>query len=84
MIIRSLDTQINLNGLFPPPPKQLIWSTQRNYTLRPCLVRKIFQDSPSHQILRHMHGALNINENKNYLHSSSVNREMNLLSLVTL
>jgi len=26
---------------------------------------KIFQDSPSHQILRHMHGALNIDENKN-------------------
>ena len=52
--------------------------------LRPCLVRKIFQDSPSHRILRHMHGALNIYENKNYLHSSSVNREINLLSLVTL
>ena len=50
----------------------------------PCLVRKIFQDSPSHRILRYMHGALNIHENKNYLHSSSVNREMNLLSLVTL
>ena len=43
----------------------------------PCLVRKIFKDSPSHRILRHMHGALNIHENKNYLHSSSVNREMN-------
>jgi len=33
--------------------------------LRPCLVRKIFQDSPSHRILRHMHEALNIDENKN-------------------
>jgi len=26
---------------------------------------KTFQDSPSHRILRHMHGALNIDENKN-------------------
>jgi len=26
---------------------------------------KSFQDSPLHQILRHMHGALNIDENKN-------------------
>ena len=33
--------------------------------LRPCLVPKIFQDSPSHRILRHMHEALNIDENKN-------------------
>jgi len=56
----------------------------REYIVRPCLVRKNFQDSPSHRILRHMHGALNIHENKNYLHSSCVNREMNLLSLVTL
>ena len=51
---------------------------------RSCLVRKIFQDSPSHRILWYMHGALNIHKNKNYLHSSSVNREMNLLSLITL
>jgi len=33
--------------------------------LRPCLLPKIFQDSPSHRILRHMHEALNIDENKN-------------------
>jgi hypothetical protein len=33
--------------------------------LRPCLVRKIFQDFPSHRILRYMHEALNIDENKN-------------------
>jgi len=26
---------------------------------------KTFQDSPSHQIFRHMHGVLNINKNKN-------------------
>ena len=26
---------------------------------------KIFQDSPSHQIFRRMHGVLNIDENKN-------------------
>ena len=32
--------------------------------LWPCLVRKNFQNSPSHRILRHMHGALNIDENK--------------------
>jgi len=29
------------------------------------LVPKIFQDSPSHRILRHMHEVLNIDENKN-------------------
>jgi len=33
--------------------------------LRPCLVSKKFQDSPSHRILRHMHEALNIDKNKN-------------------
>jgi len=33
--------------------------------LRPCLVRKNFQDSPSHRIFGRMHGALNIDENKN-------------------
>ena len=48
------------------------------------LVAKNFQDSPSHQIFRHMHEVLNIHENKNYLHNSSVNREINLLSLDTL
>ena len=33
-----------------------------------CLVQKIlqnFSDFPSHQILRHMHGALNIDKNNN-------------------
>jgi len=53
-------------------------ATAHTTRARPCLVRKIFQDFPSHRILRHMHGALNIHENKNYLHSLSVNREMNL------
>jgi len=46
-------------------------------------VRKNFQDSLSHWIISHIHGALNINENKNWLHSLTVICEMNLLSLVT-
>ena len=33
--------------------------------LRPCLVRKNFQDFPSHRIFGRMHGALNTDENKN-------------------
>jgi len=33
--------------------------------IRPCLIRKNFQDFPSHRIFSRMHGALNINENKN-------------------
>jgi len=33
--------------------------------LRLCLVRKNFQDSPSHRIFDRMHGALNKDENKN-------------------
>jgi hypothetical protein len=33
--------------------------------LRPCLVRKNFQDSPSHRIFDHMHAALNKDKNKN-------------------
>jgi len=33
--------------------------------VRPCLVRKKFQDSSSHRIFGRMHGALNIDENKN-------------------
>jgi len=32
---------------------------------RPCLVRKNFQDSPSHRIFGRMYEALNIDENKN-------------------
>jgi len=39
---------------------------------RPCLVRKIFQDSPSHRILRHMHGALNIHEKTLRLHGKTL------------
>jgi len=31
----------------------------------PCLVRKNFQDFPSHRIFVRMHRALNIDENKN-------------------
>jgi len=37
--------------------------------VRPCLVhpknQKTFQDFLSHRILRHMHGTINIDENKN-------------------
>jgi hypothetical protein len=32
---------------------------------RHCLVRKNFQDFPSHQIFGRMHEALNIDKNKN-------------------
>jgi hypothetical protein len=31
-------------------------------SVRPCLVPKNFQDSPSHRMLGHMYGALNIDE----------------------
>ena len=41
---------------------------------------KKFQDYLSYRILRHTHGALNIDENKNQLHSLPVNHEMNLLA----
>ena len=44
---------------------------------------KFFLDSQSHQIFRHMHGVLNIDENKNQLHSSIEIDETNLLSLVS-
>ena len=66
----------------------LFWITSppKIFVHRPCLVhlknQKLF--NLSHRILRHMHGALNIDENKNLLHSLLVNRETNLLSLVTL
>jgi serine/threonine protein kinase len=33
--------------------------------LRPRLVTKNFQDSPSHRMFEHMHGALNVDEKKN-------------------
>jgi hypothetical protein len=32
---------------------------------RPCLVFKNFQDSPSHLMFGHMHGALNVDEKTN-------------------
>ena len=49
---------------------------------RPCLVPKNFQDSPSHRIFGHMHGALNVVLKNNQLYSLAVNDEMNLLSLI--
>jgi len=36
-----------------------------HHSVRPCLVPKKIQDSPSHRILRHMHRVLNFDENKN-------------------
>jgi hypothetical protein len=35
------------------------------FTLRPCLVRKNFQDSSSYRIFGRMHEVLNIDKNKN-------------------
>ena len=53
-------------------------------TLRPCLVPKNFQDSPSHRIFGHMHRALNVVLKNNQLHSLVVIDEMNLMSLINL
>jgi hypothetical protein len=33
--------------------------------IQTCLVVKKFQDFPSHRTLQHMHGVLNLDENKN-------------------
>jgi hypothetical protein len=35
-------------------------------TLRPCLVPKNFQDSPSHRMFGYMHEVLNVDEKTNY------------------
>jgi len=55
--------------LFFERREYVLWNLQKKNnrvaSVRPCLVSKIFQDSPSHRILRHMHEALNIDENKN-------------------
>jgi len=45
--------------------------------LRPCLVRKNFQDSPSHRIFGRMHGALNIDKNKK--ESATVAKKIKIL-----
>jgi len=47
-----------------------IWKILQNFLGTKALFsslqkQKTFQDSSSHRILRHMHGALNIYENKN-------------------
>jgi len=42
-----------------------VWFGAPVVWLRPCLVRKNFQDSPSHRIFGRMHGALNKDKNKN-------------------
>ena len=42
------------------------WHSSLSWALfRPCLVRRNFQNSPSYRIFGRMHGALNINKNKN-------------------
>jgi len=51
--------------------------------IRPPKKPKICQDVPLHQVLRHIYEALNIDENKNQSHILPVNRETNVLSLVT-
>jgi len=54
--------------------------------VRSCLLSpkktKFFKDSLSHRIFRRMHGVLNIDKNKNCVHSLVEIDEMNLLSLV--
>jgi len=47
--------------------ERLRWAPyqQSLHVHRACLVRKKFQDFPSHRILRHIHGVLNLDENKN-------------------
>jgi len=45
---------------------------------------KKFQDSPSHRIFGRIHKVLNIDENKNKLHSLPVICEINFLRLVSL
>ena len=59
--------------------KDLIFS---HVAQRPCLVPKIKFFHPSHRIFRHIHGVLDIDKNKNQLHSLRVNYETNLLSLI--
>jgi len=56
----------------PPPPLLIvihaspIHSAQlKTHEHRPCLVRKNFQGSPSYRIFGRVHGALNIDKNKN-------------------
>ena len=48
-----------------PPPSRHARSHRIRWLFQPCLVRKNFQDSLSHQIFGRMHGALNIDKNKN-------------------
>jgi hypothetical protein len=43
--------------------KGIAVSGESGILLRPCLVRKKIQDSPSHRIFGHMHGALNKDKN---------------------
>ena len=51
-------------GVEPPRDPSPALTFCMLHAFRPCLVPKIFQDFPSHRILRHIHEALNINENK--------------------
>jgi len=54
-----------LHGPRPPSRVSFFFYFHKGLELRPRLVPKIFQDSPSHRILRHIHKTLNIDENKN-------------------
>ena len=48
-----------------------------------CLDSKKFDKKTSHRMFEHVHGVLNVDKIKNQLHSSHVNCETNLLSLIT-
>jgi len=74
-------SQLFLTILIPTPVGRSDLATA--HRIRPCLLSKNFQDSPSYRILWHMHRILNVDENKYQLNSLSVIREMNLLSLVS-
>jgi hypothetical protein len=75
-------------------PVKFLWNScgsiklERQNELRSCLVTfqisNFYTLSPSHQIFRRMHGALNVGKRNNYLHSLSVIYEKNLLSLINL
>jgi hypothetical protein len=64
-----------------------LYESYRSMYISACLVptlnsQKVLQ-YPSHQILRYVHGALNVDE-KNWLHSLVGNYETNILSLISL
>jgi hypothetical protein len=63
----------------------LIFISMKNgKSLGQCLVSFKLSKIPSHQIFRHIYGALNVDKKKNQLHSLHVNCKTNLLGLITL